>query len=76
MLEGLLLHELSHIYRMKTGHPSHNAQVVEEAVGSLGEQALQHDYQRKIIYDLTNNIEDLYADDIAVVHVREDRAER
>ena len=66
MLQGLLLHELSHIYRMKTGHPSHNAQVVEEAVGSLGEQAFKHDYQRKIIFDLTNNIEDLYADDIAV----------
>lgn len=73
MLEGLLLHELSHIYRMKTGHPSHNAQVVEEAVGRLGEQALQHDYQRKIIYDLTNNIEDLYADDIAVRIMKDDK---
>jgi len=73
MLEGLLLHELSHIYRMKTGHPSHNAQVVEEAVESLGEQALEHDYQRKIIYDLTNNIEDLYADDIAVRIMKDDK---
>jgi hypothetical protein len=73
MLEGLLLHELSHIYRMKTGHPSHNGQIVEEAVGSLGEQALQHDYQRKIIYDLTNNIEDLYADDIAVRIMKDDK---
>ena len=33
---------------------------------SLAKEALSHDYQRKIIYDLTNNIEDLYADDIAV----------
>jgi hypothetical protein len=73
MLEGLLLHELSHIYRMKTGHPSHNAQVIEEAVGSLRDQALQHDYQRKIIYDLTNNIEDLYADDIAVRIMKDDK---
>jgi hypothetical protein len=73
MLQGLLLHELSHIYRMKTGHPSHNAQIVEEAVGSLGEQALQHDYQRKIIHDLTNNIEDLYADDIAVRIMKDDK---
>jgi hypothetical protein len=73
MLEGLLLHELSHIYRMKTGHPSHNAQVVEEAVESLGKQALEHDYQRKIIYDLTNNIEDLYADDIAVKIMKDDK---
>jgi hypothetical protein len=73
MLEGLLLHELSHVYRMKTGHPSHNAQIVGEAVGSLGEQALKHDYQRKIIYDLTNNIEDLYADDIAVRIMKDDK---
>jgi hypothetical protein len=73
MLEGLLLHELSHIYRMKTGHPSHNAQVVEEAVESLGEEALKRDYQRKIIHDLTNNIEDLYADDIAVRIMKGDK---
>ncbi|HEV2225421.1 MAG TPA: DUF5781 family protein [Nitrososphaerales archaeon] len=73
MLEGLILHELSHIYRMKTGHPSHNAQVVEEAISSLGKKPLQHDYQRKIIYDLTNNIEDLYADDIAVRIMKDDK---
>lgn len=73
MLEGLLLHEMSHIYRMRTGHPSHNSQVVGEAVDSLGSRALQHDYQQKIIYDLTNNIQDLYADDIAVQIMKEDR---
>jgi hypothetical protein len=73
MLKGLLLHELSHIYRMKTGHPSHNAQIVEEAIESLGEQALKRDYQRKIIHDLTNNVEDLYADDIAVRIMKDDK---
>jgi hypothetical protein len=73
MLEGLLLHELSHIYRMKTRHPSHNAHVIEGAIESLGKQALEHDYQRKIIYDLTNNIEDLYADDIAVRIMKDDK---
>jgi hypothetical protein len=73
MLKGLLLHELSHIYRMKTGHPSHNAQVVAEAVESLGERAPKRDYQRKIIHDLTNNIEDLYADDIAVRIMKDDK---
>lgn len=73
MLEGLLLHELSHIYRMRTGHPSHNSQVVGEVVSSLGKQALLHDYQQKIIFDLTNNIQDLYADDIAVRIMRESR---
>jgi Family of unknown function (DUF5781) len=71
MLEGLILHELSHIYRMRSGHPSHNAQVIGEAVGSLGKHAVVHDYQQKVIYDLTNNVQDLYADDIAVPIMKE-----
>lgn len=71
MLEGLLLHEMSHIYRMRTGHPSHNSELVAEAVGTLGKRALRRDYSQKIIYDLTNNIQDLYADDIAVRIMKE-----
>ena len=60
MLEGLLVHEMSHIYRMQTNHPSHNARIIDTVVNSLGEQALPYDYQRKIVGELVNNIEDLY----------------
>jgi hypothetical protein len=36
MLAGLLMHELSHIYRMQTNHPSHNGHLLREAIRSLG----------------------------------------
>jgi hypothetical protein len=66
MLDGLLLHELSHIYRMQTNHPSHNAHLLREAMRSLGNHALSHEYKRRIIRDLVNDLQDLYADEIAV----------
>jgi hypothetical protein len=66
ILEGLLVHELSHIYRMQTNHPSHDGQLIEEVISGLGRRALSPDYKLKIIRDLVNDIEDLYADDIAV----------
>lgn len=73
MLEGLLVHEMSHVYRMQTNHPSHNQRIIEEVVNGLGERALSRDYQRKIIRELVNNIQDLYADDIAMKVFREGR---
>jgi hypothetical protein len=69
MLEGLLVHEMSHIYRMRTNHPSHNARIIDSVIRSLGE-FLHYDYQQKIVGDLVNNIEDLYADDISIKVVR------
>ncbi len=66
MLEGLLLHELSHVYRMQSKHPSHDGQLIEEVINALGMRALSPEYKIKIIRDLVNDIEDLYADDIAV----------
>lgn len=65
MLEGLLIHEMSHIYRIQTNHPSHNGEILEEAVQRIGKNAKLRDYQQKIVHDLLNDIQDLYADDIA-----------
>ncbi len=65
LLEGLLIHEMSHIYRMQTNHPSHNGTIIEDAVNRLGKKALSADYQQKIVHDLLNDIQDLYADDIS-----------
>ncbi|HZY48114.1 MAG TPA: DUF5781 family protein, partial [Candidatus Bathyarchaeia archaeon] len=62
MLEGLLMHEMGHIYRISTNHPSHNAEILEEAIQRLGNNL--PDYQQKIIHDLLNDIQDLYADDL------------
>jgi hypothetical protein len=66
MLEGLLVHEMSHIYRMENNHPSHDAEVIEEAIDKFGQQHLLHDYQQKIVHDLLNDIQDLYADDVSM----------
>jgi hypothetical protein len=65
LLEGLLVHEMSHVYRIQTNHPSHNGQILEEAVENLGKKAVLRDYQQKIVHDLLNDIQDLYADDIS-----------
>jgi hypothetical protein len=66
MLEGLLIHELSHIYRMQTNHPSHNGQLLTEAFRSLGYKELSEMYKQRILRDLVNDIQDLYSDEIAV----------
>jgi len=65
LLEGLLIHEMSHIYRIQTNHPSHNGQILEEAIENLGKKVVLSDYQQKIVHDLLNDIQDLYADDIS-----------
>src|SRR5438309_11768175 len=64
-LEGLLLHEMSHIYRMRTNHPSHDSRIIEDVTNRVANGVVAEDYQRKILHDLVNNVEDLYADDIA-----------
>ncbi|MBO0887979.1 hypothetical protein J2P12_02655 [Candidatus Bathyarchaeota archaeon] len=66
MLEGLLVHEMSHIYRIATNHPSHNGEILEEAVQHVAGTSSLADYQQKIIHDLLNDIQDLYADDLAL----------
>src|SRR6267378_2646651 len=70
MLEGLLVHEMSHIYRMGKGHVSHDAGVLEAVVAGIRELSSAKEYQRKILHDLLNNVEDLYADDISVAVMR------
>jgi len=66
MLEGLLVHEMSHIYRMQTKHPSHDGRMISGVLKGLGKEALSEGYRRKILQNLVNHIEDLYADDVAV----------
>lgn len=62
MLEGLLMHEMGHVVRITTNHPSHNAEILGEAIERAGNNLA--DYQQKIIHDLLNDIQDLYADDL------------
>ncbi len=64
LLMGLLIHELSHIYRIQTHHPSHNDALQNKAIEKvMGEKKLAS-YQQEIIFNAINSIMDLYADDI------------
>jgi hypothetical protein len=66
IIEGLLIHELCHIYRTEKKHPSHN----HELLNRVGHKVilgflLKRDYQIKTIQQAVNHIQDLYADDIS-----------
>jgi hypothetical protein len=65
MIEGLLVHEMSHIYRINTNHPSHNHELLDR-VGRfvIDKNHLTKAYQIKIIQQAVNNVQDLYADDV------------
>lgn len=71
MLEGLLVHEFSHVYRMKTNHPSHDGRIVADVLKRLERQAESEEYRRRILHDLVNHIQDLYADDISIPAMKE-----
>lgn len=73
LLEGLLVHEMSHVYRMRTRHPSHNGEVIEEAVNSFDNKVAKYDYQEKIMHDILNDIQDLYADDLSFRVLRQSK---
>jgi hypothetical protein len=67
MLEGLLTHELSHVYRNQTKHPSHNDQIIAGLVSSfISRHDVNEDYQREILHQAVNHVQDLYADDVAI----------
>ena len=66
MVEGLLVHEMSHIYRISTKHPSHNHELLNMVEKSVLEKAhLTKDYQIEIVSQAINHVQDLYADDVA-----------
>ena len=64
LLMGLLIHELSHIYRIETRHPSHNDALQNKAVDIVVRKKKLLPYQQEIIFNNINSIMDLYADDI------------
>jgi len=66
MIEGLLIHEMSHIYRTNTHHPSHNSRLLDRAVKLIAQKArLTRNYQIAVFRQAINHIQDLYADDVA-----------
>lgn len=62
---GLLIHEMGHIYRTETKHPSHNFPLLNKTINwVLREQKLQS-FQDESLHTIVNCIEDIYADDIS-----------
>jgi hypothetical protein len=67
MLQGLRAHELSHVYRNVTNHPSHNDWIISQLASSfINRYKLDTDYQREILHQVINHVQDLYADDITM----------
>ncbi len=64
MLIGLLIHELSHVYRTETNHPSHNFALHNKVLHVVLGRRKLISYQQEIIHNIINSIQDLYADDI------------
>src|SRR3989442_6621 len=56
LLEGLLVHEMSHVYRIKTSHPSHNGQILEEAGDNFWKKVRSRGRQKKNLHHLPNYI--------------------
>ncbi len=67
MLTGLIVHELSHIYRTQTNHPSHSASLHNKVIQEIFGNKKLLPYRENTIHAIINNIQDLYADDISFV---------
>jgi hypothetical protein len=66
MIEGLLIHELSHVYRTEKNHPSHNRVLLNGVEKQIrGRFKIHAKYQGKILQEIVNHVQDLYADDIS-----------
>lgn len=65
MALNLLIHELSHVYRTQTNHPSHNQQLLLSVTSWVMHGRVVEPYQEKILHALLNNVQDVYADDIS-----------
>ncbi len=66
MIEGLLVHELSHVYRTEANHPSHNRILLNDVAALITAKFKIHArYQVKILQEIVNHVQDLYADDIS-----------
>ena len=64
-LEALVAHELSHVYRSVSGHPSHNFKLLSETVNSFISNK-DISFNKEVLFDAINHIEDIYADDVGI----------
>jgi hypothetical protein len=65
MAVNLLVHELSHVYRSQTNHPSHDYRFLTNIAGWVTQGKIMYEFQDKILEDILNHLQDIYADDIS-----------
>jgi len=65
MALGLIIHELSHVYRTQTFHPSHNFALQNRVIRKTFKEKTLPPTLEDSVHNVINNIQDLYADDIA-----------
>lgn len=66
MIEGLLIHEMCHIYRTEQRHPSHSSRLLDRVgLHLIHEYQLNEDYQVRLVQQAVNHVQDLYADDLS-----------
>ena len=70
---NLLVHELSHVYRSQTGHPSHDYRLLTNMAAWVTQGKLLQPYQEKILQGILNHLQDLYADDISFSVFKKDK---
>jgi len=65
MLMGLIIHELSHVYRTQTLHPSHNFDLLNRVLTAVFRDLPITPQHEQILHKLLNHLQDIYADDIS-----------
>ena len=74
MLAGLIAHEMGHIARTESHHPSHDPAVHDRAMSRVAvPRAFSRGFPR-LAHAAINHVEDIYADDYAMVVIGTDRA--
>ncbi|HUQ85517.1 MAG TPA: DUF5781 family protein [Candidatus Limnocylindrales bacterium] len=64
MALNLLIHELGHVYRNQSNHPSHDEQLNLSIIAWVMHGKAVQDYQEDAIHAIINHLQDLYSDDI------------
>jgi len=74
MLDGLVAHEMGHMFLMASGHPSHLHEVHSRILGGVALVGAHREGFFAVAHLAINHIEDIYADDLAFQMIRDDRA--
>lgn len=64
MALNLLIHELGHVYRTQSHHPSHDSSLILSIIVWVMHGKVVEQYQEETLYAIINHIQDLYSDDI------------